>query len=68
MTKVLVLAGLLAICAAASVQTASAVQGGLSISRAEKRVACINATKYKVSDRGHGWRSRFRACMVGRWA
>jgi hypothetical protein len=64
--KVLVLAGLLSVCVAASGQTATAAQG-ISVARAEKRVACINATKYMVSDKGRGWRSRFRACMQDRW-
>lgn len=47
---------------------AAAAKGDYSAARAEKRAACMNATKYTVSDRGRGWRSRFRACMQGQWA
>jgi hypothetical protein len=65
MRKMLVLSGMLVFFAAVPFQAASATQQ--TGWRAEKRVACINATKYTVSDKGRGWRSRFRACMFDRW-
>jgi hypothetical protein len=47
--------------------TTGAVAASGKGAKAEKRIACINAAKGPWSDRGRGYRSRFRACMANRW-